>query len=186
MKTLLALCALAACRSASAPPKPPPELDTILEKAVHDSHLVGLAAAVADHGNVVLEQGYGFTDVDGKTSITIDTVFEIGSLSKPFTAAAVLRLVDDGKLKLSDRAATYLPELPGDLTIQQLLWQTSGIPDFATALKLRESARLVSRRSRADSPDDQHGQQSCRRDARCARERARSSAPARAALIGGG
>ena len=85
-------------------------LDAILEKAVHDAHLVGLAALIVDHGKVVLDKGYGFTDLDRKTAITTDTVFEIGSLSKQFTAAAVLRLVDEGKLKLSDRVATYLPE----------------------------------------------------------------------------
>jgi CubicO group peptidase (beta-lactamase class C family) len=132
MRTLAVVCLLAACRSTSATSK----LDASIRKTVHDSHLVGLEALIVDHGHVVLDKGYGFTDLDRTTPITADTVFAIGSLSKQFTAAAVLRLVDEGKLAVTDHAAQYLPELPADITIQQLLWQTTGLADYALKTNL--------------------------------------------------
>jgi CubicO group peptidase (beta-lactamase class C family) len=113
-----------------------PALEAIVERARDHAHLLGLAVAVVDHGHVVIEKGYGFTDLDRARPITADTVFAIGSLSKQFTAAAVLRLVDAGKLKLSDRVATYLPAITGDITIQELLWQTAGLAEYAWGINL--------------------------------------------------
>ena len=104
------------------------ELDAILDKADHDAHLLGLAAVIVDHGKVVLEKGYGFTDLDRKTPITADTVFEIGSLSKQFTAAAVLRLVDDGKSEVDRPRRVVSARGPqGTSRSEQLMWQTSGL-----------------------------------------------------------
>ena len=98
-----------------------------------------MAVAIVDHDRVVFEKGYGFTDLDKTTPITLDTVFAIGSLSKQFTAAAILQLADEGVLKLSDSAATYVPELPEDITIQQLLWQTAGLTEYAHGINLGKS-----------------------------------------------
>jgi D-alanyl-D-alanine carboxypeptidase len=146
------LCVLAAgCHSHDAAPTPaagssaaPAPLDAIVDKAAHDAHLLGLEAMVVDHGKVVLDRGVGFTDLDRKTAITADTIFAIGSLSKQFTAAAILRLVDEGQLALTDHAAKFLPELPADITIQELLWQTAGLAEYAWGINVGKSpAELV-------------------------------------------
>ena len=73
---------------------------------------------------------YGFADQTAKRANTIDTVFAIGSVSKSFAAAAILDLVDAGKLSLSDRAGDLVPDLHGPVgaaTVKQLLLHTSGL-----------------------------------------------------------
>jgi D-alanyl-D-alanine carboxypeptidase len=77
----------------------------------------------------------GFADVAAKRPVTPDTEFSIASMSKTFTAALILRLVEEGKLALDDPAAPLLPALPGlkidpRITVRMLLDHTSGIADF--------------------------------------------------------
>ncbi len=109
------------------------DLDAVARQAVKDSGFSG-SVLVALKGKVVLDSGYG--TVDGKTGerITKDTVFDIGSLTKQFTAAAILRLVDQGRVKLEDPIARYFPDAPPDkagITVLQLLTHTSGLSDHA-------------------------------------------------------
>src|SRR4051812_21658377 len=125
MRALPLLVALVACKSSSHAPAPS-GLEPIVEKTIASGHLLGLAVAIVDHGKPVLEKGYGFTDVDHKQAITPETIFAIGSLSKQFTAAAILRLVDERKLKLAESASTYVPGISSEITIEQLMWQTAG------------------------------------------------------------
>jgi len=103
-----------------------------------DEHCRRLAAfgfsgtvLVARGDEVLLENGYGLADAERGTRNTKDTVFEIASVTKPFTAAAILRLEQDGELKLSDPIAKHLPGVPArfrDITIRHLLTHTSGMP----------------------------------------------------------
>ena len=79
------------------------------------------------------EQGYGFADRDQKTPNGPQTRFLIGSNTKQFTAAAILLLQVQGKLKVTDLICTYIPQCPtawGVITIKELLTHTSGIPDY--------------------------------------------------------
>jgi CubicO group peptidase (beta-lactamase class C family) len=99
---------------------------------------VGFSGAVlaATRGKVVAAVGVGGADLEGKVPITPSTLFEIGSATKQFTAAAVLRLVEQGKLKLDDSIALHLPAVPEDcrsITVQHLLQHTSGIPGTNSA-----------------------------------------------------
>jgi CubicO group peptidase (beta-lactamase class C family) len=90
------------------------------------------AVLVAKHGEVVLNQGYGLADPDRKTPFTPDTLFDIASISKQFTAAAILKLEMQGKLKVEDSLARFFPAAPPDkaaITLHQLLTHTSGLPD---------------------------------------------------------
>jgi CubicO group peptidase (beta-lactamase class C family) len=87
---------------------------------------------VAQHGEVILDQGYGLADRARNVPFTADTLFDIASISKPFTAAAVLRLEMQGKLKVEDRLGRFFPEAPADkaaITLHQLLTHTSGLPE---------------------------------------------------------
>lgn len=87
---------------------------------------------VAMHGEVILDKGYGLADRAHGTPFTADTLFDIASISKPFTAAAVLRLEMQGKLKVEDKLSRFFPEAPADkagITLHQLLTHTSGLPE---------------------------------------------------------
>jgi len=99
----------------------------------------GCAVGVSNAGKVVLEKAYGMTDLEHGVPNTPDSIFEIASVSKQFTAAAVLLLVKDGKLSLDDPARKYLPELPDygrPLTIRQMLTHTSGLRDWGSVVGL--------------------------------------------------
>src|SRR5258707_12078061 len=90
------------------------------------------AVLVAKHGEVVLNQGYGLADRDQKAPFTPDTLFDIASISKQFTAAAILKLEMQGRLKVEDKLVRFFPSAPPDkagITLHQLMTHTSGLPD---------------------------------------------------------
>jgi D-alanyl-D-alanine carboxypeptidase len=92
------------------------------------------AILLARGDTVLLREAYGLADRDNKVSNTVDTIFRTASTSKMFTGAAVMRLVQDGKLKLDDPIAKIVPALAGKpigpATIHQLLSHSSGAGDF--------------------------------------------------------
>lgn len=114
---------------------PPPE-PAVVATALFDNGsfdgLPGLSVLVARDGDVLFEHGLGFADVPGQVPVTTKTKFRIGSVTKQFTASAILRLVEQGKLKLTDSLDKFLPNFPrGDeVTIHHLLTHTSGIPSY--------------------------------------------------------
>ena len=91
----------------------------------------GFSIAVIKDSKIILEKQYGKANLDYNIPITNETVFDIGSIAKQFTAAAILLLEADGKLSIKEPAYKYIDNLPryekGDPTIEQLLNQTSGI-----------------------------------------------------------
>lgn len=93
----------------------------------------GMAVAVYRDGKPLYAHAFGLADVQLETPYTTEVAFEIGSLSKQFTAAAILKLVERGKLALEDPIGTRLPDLPEAwraVTVEQLLHHVSGIPDY--------------------------------------------------------
>ncbi len=98
----------------------------------------GCAVAVGRGRAVLLERAYGMADLERPARLTPASVFEAGSVSKQFTAAAALLLAQDGKLRLDDPVRRYLPELPDSttksggraLTVRHLLTHTSGLRDW--------------------------------------------------------
>jgi CubicO group peptidase (beta-lactamase class C family) len=92
----------------------------------------GCAVAVARDGRVVHQNGYGMANLETGTPITPASVFHLASLSKQFTAAAILLLARDGRLSLDDDVRKHLPEIPDyghRITIRHLLTHTSGLRD---------------------------------------------------------
>ncbi|MDD4095007.1 MAG: serine hydrolase [Oscillospiraceae bacterium] len=89
---------------------------------------------VARGGEVIFEGAYGYSDRREKTANRADTVFELGSITKQFTAVAIMMLVEQGKLSLDDPLSLYIPEYPyaEGITVRNLLNMTSGIPDYVT------------------------------------------------------
>jgi len=124
-----AACTLLAQQTADASAK----VDTVFAKWTHDSP--GCAVGVATAGKPVLARGYGMADLEHDVAITPDTIFEAGSVSKQFTAAALLVLAREGKLSIDDPVRTYIPELPEyerPVTIRHMLNHTSGLRDWGS------------------------------------------------------
>ena len=89
-------------------------------------------AVVRDRDTLVMA-GWGKADLENDVPATAHTVYEIGSITKQFTASAVMQLVEQGRVRLDDSIATYLPSLPPAwraVTVRQLLNHTSGIPSY--------------------------------------------------------
>jgi D-alanyl-D-alanine carboxypeptidase len=99
---------------------------------MQNAGIPGAEVGIVRDGALVLDRGYGMANVDAKAHVDAGTHFEIGSITKQFTAAAILQLKEDGKLELSDRLGKYVPEYPlgKNVTLEQLLWQISGIPNY--------------------------------------------------------
>ena len=95
----------------------------------------GCAVGVSANGEIVLERAYGMADLEHGVPNAPDTIFEAGSVSKQFTAMAVLLLAKDGKLSLDDPVRRHIPELPelaAPITIRQMLQHTSGLRDWGS------------------------------------------------------
>lgn len=112
-------------------------LDKIFAEWTNAPQQPGVAAGLLKDGKVVYLKGFGTADLQRQSPITIDTKFQIGTMSRQFTAFAILLLEEQGKLSLSDDVRKYIPKLPDygqTVTIKHLLSQSSGLADF-TALK---------------------------------------------------
>ena len=94
---------------------------------------VGCAVLIAQNGKVLYEKAFGMADLENSTPASIDSVFRIGSITKQFTAVAILQLQEQGKLDLSDEIQKYVADFPRHadrITIGNLLSHTSGIPNL--------------------------------------------------------
>lgn len=131
MKKLLLLL-LPASLLASAVTAQAPELDSMIHRANRLGVFNG-NVLVADHHQVIYKTAIGIADASGKTPLTTDHRFHIGSIAKEFNAVAIMMLKAQGKLNLEDKVSLYLPELPAwaeKISILNLLQYTSGLPDL--------------------------------------------------------
>lgn len=94
----------------------------------------GIAVLLAKDGNVLYRKGFGYADMKNKILITPDTKFRIGSVTKQFAAAAILKLQENNLLSVNDKLSKFIPDFPrGDeVTIHQLLTHTSGIHSYTS------------------------------------------------------
>lgn len=114
------------------------EVDALFRK-MNRSASPGCALSVIRDHKIVYEHGYGTADLSHNIPITPTTVFDVGSISKQFTAASILLLAHEGKLSLDDPVRKYVPELPNfgtPITIRELLHHTSGLRDDRELLDL--------------------------------------------------
>ena len=110
------------------------EVDAAVLQQMNDQKIPGIGLAVVINGHVVKANGYGLANIELGTPISPGTVFEAGSITKQFTAAAIMLLAEDGKISLDDSISKYFPEAPPALkaiTVRHLLTHTSGIPDVS-------------------------------------------------------
>jgi CubicO group peptidase (beta-lactamase class C family) len=104
----------------------------------------GVAVLVRQDGKTVFARGYGVRDLRSHDRIGPDTCFRLASVTKQFTATAVMLLVREGKLRYEDKLTDVFPAFPaygGAVTIRQLLTHTSGLPDYETLMAAAEKGR---------------------------------------------
>lgn len=108
-------------------------LDSIASAPVKAGNVAGMAVAVVKGRDTLLMKGYGFADLENQVPATPQTVFRIGSVTKQFTSAAVMQLVEQGKVSLDDDMSKYIPKYPTrgkKISVRTLMNHTSGIPSY--------------------------------------------------------
>lgn len=133
VRSACALALLLASTNASAiSPGFKAKADALLAKA-YATNGPGAAVIVTENGQTIYTAGRGMADIAAKRPITPATVFRIGSITKQFTAATILRLAEQGKLSLDDPLSKFLPDYPAPgstATVRQLLNHTSGVMPY--------------------------------------------------------
>jgi CubicO group peptidase (beta-lactamase class C family) len=125
--------AIVACATGLVAARDLARVDEYVRAEMTRQKIPGLAVAIVENGEVVKAQGYGESNVEHGVPVSADTIFQSGSVGKQFTAAAVMLLVEDGKLSLTDPIAKYFDAAPKawkNVTIRHLLTHTSGLPDY--------------------------------------------------------
>lgn len=115
-----------------ATPVDPAKVDAAVKSAMEAAGTPSAQVAVVQDGKIVLSKAYGDAQIAPAVPATTKTRYEIASVSKEFTAAAALLLVEDGKLSLDDHVSKWFPDLTGadQITVRQLLSHTAGVSDF--------------------------------------------------------
>jgi CubicO group peptidase (beta-lactamase class C family) len=119
------------------------EIDKLMER--YDGTSPGASVLVVRDGKVIVSRAYGLADVEARVAATPQTNYRLASVTKQFTATAILLLYQESKLSLDDRIKHWLPSLPSALdsvTIRQLLTHTSGIIDYEDVMPAGTTAQL--------------------------------------------
>lgn len=158
--TLVALATSALTSTARAQRGAPADTTTRIVDRVFDAWRTtdspGCALGVARNGRVVYERGYGMANLETGTPITPSSIFHVASVSKQFTAMAIMLLASDGKLSIDDDIRKYLPEIRDygtPITIRHLLTHTSGLRDQWELLSLARGRFEEDRITEADVMD---------------------------------
>lgn len=135
-------------------------LDDSILQMMQERHIPGISLAVIKDGQILVSKGYGVADLEWSSAADVDTSYQIASVTKQFTATAVMMLVEEGKLSLDGKIGQYLTDLPSSwngVTLRQLLNHTSGIksytglPDFSR-IPCKEYLKGEAIRLVADAP----------------------------------
>jgi len=131
----VALCAVVAGPRAHAQAArfPGDSIDRFVSAEMARQHIPGMSVAVLIGDSVMLARGYGYANLELRVTASDSTIYQSGSIGKQFTAALVLMLVEEGRLRLDDPIVRFLPEGRrrwARVTVRHLLTHTSGIPDY--------------------------------------------------------
>ncbi len=151
LKRICSLILVAFATSCSSAPAPPPAsefetwVDALAAETLRDGLVPSVSIAIARGQNTVLEKTYGRADIENNVPAGNDTIYRIASITKQFTAAAILRLVEQGRVDLDADITKYIPEFHTrgkHITIRQLLNHTSGIQNITNLPALDSKVRL--------------------------------------------
>jgi CubicO group peptidase (beta-lactamase class C family) len=120
-------------------------LETTINEQLESQNVPGVSIAVVYNDEMIYSNGFGVRSMEGDDLVTADTLFHIGSTTKPLTTIGVLRLVEQGKLDLDTPIVNYLPNFTAndEITMRQLLSHTSGLSDAASEYGSRDSNALM-------------------------------------------
>jgi CubicO group peptidase (beta-lactamase class C family) len=123
--------------AAAVPSEPTARVDEFVKTEMARQHIPGMAIGIVRGGKVLEASGFGLANVELNVPVGVDTLFQSGSLGKQFTAVALMTLVEDGKVSLSDSILKYFPDGPDAwraVTVRNLLTHTSGIPNYTDGM----------------------------------------------------
>ncbi|MFC2105214.1 alpha/beta fold hydrolase [Candidatus Bipolaricaulota bacterium] len=127
------------------------ELSAIVSRYVEDDRIVGAELLVLKNRRTVLHDAFGWKDRERELPMTIDTIFNIRSMTKPFTGGGAQILIDEGRLSLDDPVSRYLEsfesEESGQITVEQLLTHRAGLPLTILATSIDEYPNLIEQAS---------------------------------------
>lgn len=118
--------------------------DELIQQYMDAQHIAGLAIAIKQGDDILVASYTGYANLEHQVPVTAETVFEIASVTKLFTAQAILLLAQEGQLNLSDRLSQHLPDIPPawqDVTIKHCLTHQSGIPSYTNIERYWEITR---------------------------------------------
>ncbi|SHJ87031.1 cyclic peptide transporter [Clostridium cavendishii DSM 21758] len=111
------------------------EIEKFIQENMDNGKIPGLSITIVKDDRTIYQKGFGYSDIKNKTPVTDKTLFELGSTSKAFTALGILKLEQDGLVKLNENVSKYIPwfkiNYKGEdtnITLEQLLHHSSGIP----------------------------------------------------------
>ena len=132
--------ALAFSLSASAQPDVSRKIDHYINAEMQKQKIPGVSLAVVRNGKIAILKSYGLADVEHRIPVKPETVFQSGSMGKQFTAAAIMILVEEGKITLDEKISKYLTDVPAswnNITVRHLLTHTAGLGDYPSEVDLR-------------------------------------------------
>jgi CubicO group peptidase (beta-lactamase class C family) len=131
----------------AAGPVPAETIDKIgaaVMEGIDQKTVASIAVGIVKDGNLVLARGYGFADLENDVPATAESVYRLGSITKQFTALAIMQLAEQGKLTVDDELTKFLPDYPTaghKVTVHQLLNHTSGIKSYTSLKEFFKQAR---------------------------------------------
>lgn len=148
------LCAVPARAAFTLDDKARKEIEVKAQAMIDQKLTPGLAIGIMSGGKIIYSKGFGLANLETGTAVTPESVFDIGSNTKQFTAASIMLLAEQGKLGVDDQLSKYFPDFPrgNEVTLRQMLTHTSGIhpvmipggpPTPEQRLKIRTSADFV-------------------------------------------
>jgi CubicO group peptidase (beta-lactamase class C family) len=151
----VALCAMPLASQSSLPDRGAllRRIDSVVTAEMSKNHNVGVSVGIELGDEVLLAKGYGFADLEHSVPALAETVYRIGSITKQFTAVAIMQLVEQGKLRLDDELVRFVPDFKTyghRVTVHHLLTHTSGIKSYTSI-----GPRFWNEASRLDLTHDQ-------------------------------
>jgi uncharacterized protein (TIGR03435 family) len=114
-------------------------IDSLVHEEMQTEQIPGLAVGVYSRGEILLAKGYGLANVELNVPVRPETIFQSGSVGKQFVSAAIMLLVEEGKVGLDDSIVKYFPNAPGSwkpILVKNLLSHTSGLAEYATGERI--------------------------------------------------
>ncbi|MBV8674446.1 MAG: beta-lactamase family protein, partial [Acidobacteriaceae bacterium] len=108
-------------------------IDSFVTAEMGKEHVPGLALGIYNRGQIVLAKGYGETNAELSVPVKPETIFQSGSMGKQFVSAAIMMLVEDGRVSLDDSVTKYFPDAPATwrpILVKNLLSHTSGLSEY--------------------------------------------------------